>query len=109
MSTNKTNITKLMLKEFYHLSNSDLEIQINKNYTSIKNFENATIVVNPEKEVEIGNMMDKFYLSLSNYFSKNTGSDFTNYNMNYSSFNSFKKNYLKFLKYKVQPIIKTST
>jgi hypothetical protein len=109
MSTNKTNITKLMLKEFYHLSNSDLEIQINKNYNSLKNFENASQIANPEKDVEIGNMMDKFYLSLSNYFSKNTGSDFTNYNINYSSFNSFKQNYLKFLKYKVQPVVKVNT
>jgi hypothetical protein len=109
MSTNKTNITKLMLKEFYHLSNSDLEIQINKNFDSLKNLENNTLVVNTEKELEIGNMMDKFYMSLSNYFSKNTGSDFTNYNMNYSSFNSFKKNYLKFLKYKVQPAVKVNT
>jgi len=109
MSTNKTNITKLMLKEFYHLSNSDLEIQIHKNNDCLRNYGNLSKNINPEKEVEIGNMMDKFYLSLSNYFSKNTGSDYTNYDMNYSSFNSFKKNYLKFLKYKVRPVVKVTS
>lgn len=100
MRVNKTNITKLMLNEFYDLSKSDIEIQIERNNGSLKD-------VNTEPEIalndnDIENLIQKFYASLSNYFSRNTGSDYTYDNVNYSSFNSFKKNYVKFLQYSEQ-------
>jgi hypothetical protein len=106
---NKDNITKLMLTEFYNLSKSDIEIQINKNYDILKEMEISSNAGQIPERNDIENMIQKFYVSLSNYFSKNTGSDYTYDNSNYSSFNSFKKNYLKFLKYNDQPVNKATT
>ncbi len=97
MITDKKNIATLMLTEFYELSKSDIEIQISKNYDLLRDMSKPSNNEGDIKDSEIENMIQKFYLSLSNYFSKNTGSDFTYDNSNYSSFNSFKKNYLKFL------------
>lgn len=106
---NKTNITKLMLIEFYSLSKSDIEIQIHKNYDSLREMNQHPIAENDSKGNEIENMIQKFYLSLSNYFSKNTGSDFTYDNSKYASYNSFKKNYMKFLKYDEETLNKITT
>ena len=100
----KTNITKLMLTEFYDLTKSDIEIQINKNFDALRDMNNQSLISEKtQKDNEIESMIQKFYLSLSNYFSKNTGSDYTYDNNNYTSFISFKKNYLRFLKYNEQP------
>jgi hypothetical protein len=106
---NKTNITKLLLTEFYTLSKSDIEIQINKNYDSLREMNQPKVIENHSKDNEIENMIQKFYLSLSNYFSKNTGSDFVYDNSKYASYNSFKKNYMKFLKFNEESLNKIST
>jgi len=98
METNKTNIDKLMLFEFCQLSRSDIEIQISKNFDALRDINNKTETEKTVKGEEIDNMIQKFYLSLSNYFSKNTGSDCTYDNSNYTTVKSFKKNYMKFLK-----------
>jgi len=102
MKTNNINITKLMLTEFFELTKSDIEIQINKNYDALRNLDNANTDKVSENINEVEGMIKKFYSSLSNYFSKNTGSDFAN--DNYASVNSFKKNYMKFLKYNEQTV-----
>jgi hypothetical protein len=106
MRVSKTNITQLMLNEFYDLSRTDIEIQIAKNNGSLKDVEIEPKVITTDNEIE--NLIHKFYLSLSNYFSKNTGSDFTYDNANYSNYNSFKKNYLKFLHFSEQSLNKVS-
>lgn len=105
----KTNITKLMLTEFYSLSKSDIERQITKNYDSLRDMNQQQVVDNNSKDNEVEKMIQKFYLSLSNYFSKNTGSDFVYDNSKYASYNSFKKNYMKFLKFNEDSMNKVST
>lgn len=104
---NKDNITKLMLTEFYNLSKSDIEIQIYKNYDILREMNASSVEKRESNGNDIENMIQKFYVSLSDYFSKNTGSDYTYDNSNYSSFNSFKKNYLKFLNYNEQNNVTT--
>lgn len=106
---NKLNITKLMLTEFYNLSKSDIEIQINKNYDLLNEVKSVSEKVTDKEANEIENLIQKFYVSLSNYFSKNTGSDYTYDNANYSNYHSFKKNYMKFLKLNEQSVNKATT
>ena len=103
------NITKLMLTEFYNLSKSDIEIQINKNLDLLKEMNSAEIEANEKSVNEIETLIHKFYVSLSNYFSKNTGSDYTYDNSNYSNYSSFKENYLKFIRMNEQTVNKATT
>ncbi|MCX6158181.1 MAG: hypothetical protein WCK13_03045 [Ignavibacteriota bacterium] len=106
---NKANLTKLMLTEFYNLSQSDIDIQINRNYDTLKEMGIIPEAESFSKGNDLEEMIQRFYVSLSDYLSRNTGSDYTCNNSNYSSFNSFKRNYLKFLKYNEQPMNKVTT
>lgn len=90
--SNRNSISKLLLNEFYNLSKSDMEIQINKNIERLVEVEknenqknedvisDAETVENRSGEIEIENMMQRFYLSLQNFFSNSKPDSFINKN-----------------------------
>lgn len=91
-----------MLTEFFDLTNADIENQIKKNQNSLRGINFTSKVGNNVKGIILESKMENFYSSLSKYFSDNTGSDYIYDNTSYSSFISFKNDYLKFLKYNEQ-------
>lgn len=90
----KNNISKLLLNEFYNLSKSDIEIQINKNIERLVEVENNEKEVTDSKsgDKEIENKMQKFYLSLSNYFSNSKTDSFMNKNSFVPNLKTLKSN-----------------
>lgn len=99
---NKNNISKVLLNEFYNLSKSDLEIQISKNIERLIEVEQYNVpkdktTKNVSKGNNIDNMMQGFYISLSNYFCDTKADKFTNDQSFATNFKTFKKQYIKFI------------
>lgn len=93
----KNNISKLLLNEFYNLTKSDIEIQIDKNFERLVRVEQKEEnqkekEENKSGEIEIENMMQKFYQSLTNYFSNSKTESFVIKNNFVPGFKTLKNN-----------------
>jgi len=99
---NKNIISKVLLNEFYNLSKSDIEIQINKNIERLLEVERYNkpidkVFNNVPNHNSIEDMMHGFYISLSEYFCDTNTVKFTNESSFASNFKSFKRQYIKFI------------
>lgn len=91
------NIQKTLFQEFSCLLNYDIENQIRKNNDCLKNIniEELSEVTN-EEQVEIDNLLYKFYLSLTKMFSFQNQENTLNKNSKIN-FNEIRTNYSKII------------